>query len=146
MVDDLLRFYGGTRQFEKWNLHSTRLLFGCVWKWGINTQHISFKREHDDSSEDLGYSWSVLSGSLILSPRSNKEMDMNGLGPKQVWISTLKMGQCLGSPLNKKIGVSWNRKAKGPWNRQWFSGWWFGCHKFYFPINIGNVIIPIDEL
>ena len=22
--------------------------------------------------------------------------------------------------------------------------WWFGCHEFYFPINIGNVIIPID--
>ena len=26
------------------------------------------------------------------------------------------------------------------------SGWWFGCHQFYFPRNIGNVIIPIDEL
>ena len=26
------------------------------------------------------------------------------------------------------------------------AGWWFGCHEFYFPINIGNVIIPIDEL
>ena len=29
---------------------------------------------------------------------------------------------------------------------QWFTGWWFGCHQFYFPRNIGNVIIPIDEL
>ena len=27
-----------------------------------------------------------------------------------------------------------------------FSGWWFGCHEFYFPINIGLLIIPIDEL
>ena len=26
------------------------------------------------------------------------------------------------------------------------TGWWFGCHEFYFPINIGNLIIPIDEL
>ena len=26
------------------------------------------------------------------------------------------------------------------------SGWWFGCHQFYVPINIGNLIIPIDEL
>ena len=25
-----------------------------------------------------------------------------------------------------------------------FPGWWFGCHEFYFPRNIGNVIIPID--
>ena len=24
------------------------------------------------------------------------------------------------------------------------SGWWFGCHEFYFPIDIGNFIIPID--
>ena len=23
-------------------------------------------------------------------------------------------------------------------------GWWFGCHQFYFPINIGLLIIPID--
>ena len=26
------------------------------------------------------------------------------------------------------------------------SGWWFGCHQFYFPINIGLLIIPIDGL
>ena len=25
-----------------------------------------------------------------------------------------------------------------------FSGWWFGCHLAYFPINIGFLIIPID--
>ena len=24
------------------------------------------------------------------------------------------------------------------------AGWWFGCHQFYFPINIGKFIIPID--
>ena len=24
------------------------------------------------------------------------------------------------------------------------TGWWFGCHQFYFCINIGNVIIPTD--
>ena len=29
---------------------------------------------------------------------------------------------------------------------QLMTGWWFGCHQFYFPINIGNLIIPIDEL
>ena len=23
-------------------------------------------------------------------------------------------------------------------------GWWFGCHEFYFPINIGLLIIPMD--
>ena len=35
-----------------------------------------------------------------------------------------------------------------PWFFPWFfsSGWWFGCHQFYFPRNIGNVIIPIDEV
>ena len=26
------------------------------------------------------------------------------------------------------------------------SGWWFGCHQFYFPIHIGFLIIPIDAL
>ena len=24
------------------------------------------------------------------------------------------------------------------------TGWWFGCHEFYFPIHIGFLIIPID--
>ena len=24
------------------------------------------------------------------------------------------------------------------------AGWWFGCHQFYFPRNIGNLIIPTD--
>ena len=28
----------------------------------------------------------------------------------------------------------------------WITGWWFGCHEFYFPINIGFLIIPIDEV
>ena len=26
------------------------------------------------------------------------------------------------------------------------SGWWFGCHEFYVPMFVGNVIIPIDEV
>ena len=26
------------------------------------------------------------------------------------------------------------------------TGWWFGSHQFYFPRNIGLLIIPIDEL
>ena len=26
------------------------------------------------------------------------------------------------------------------------AGWWFGCHFFNVPINIGNFIIPIDEV
>ena len=26
------------------------------------------------------------------------------------------------------------------------SGWWFGCHFLNFPINIGCLTIPIDEL
>ena len=26
------------------------------------------------------------------------------------------------------------------------SGWWFGCHQFYFPIYWVAVIIPIDEV
>ena len=26
------------------------------------------------------------------------------------------------------------------------TGWWFGCHQLHFPINIGLLIIPIDEL
>ena len=29
---------------------------------------------------------------------------------------------------------------------KWQSGWWFGCHFLNFPIHIGNLIIPIDEL
>ena len=28
--------------------------------------------------------------------------------------------------------------------KKWRSGWWVGCHEFYFPINIGLLIIPID--
>ena len=27
-----------------------------------------------------------------------------------------------------------------------YTGWWFGCHQFYFPRNIGLLIILIDEL
>ena len=27
---------------------------------------------------------------------------------------------------------------------QIYSGWWFGCHFFNFPINIGFLIIPVD--
>ena len=27
----------------------------------------------------------------------------------------------------------------------YLAGWWFGCHQFYVPIHIGNLIIPIDE-
>ena len=38
-----------------------------------------------------------------------------------------------GQPLGEMLGA-------------WKTGWWFGCHQFYFPRNIGNVIIPIDEL
>ena len=30
-------------------------------------------------------------------------------------------------------------------NGKYFSGWWFGCHQFHFPINIGNLIIPLDS-
>ena len=26
------------------------------------------------------------------------------------------------------------------------TGWWFGCHFWNFPINIGFLIIPIDEI
>ena len=29
---------------------------------------------------------------------------------------------------------------------QSYTGWWSGCHFLNFPINIGNVIIPTDEL
>ena len=29
-------------------------------------------------------------------------------------------------------------------NGGFWAGWWFGCHEFYFPINIGLLIIPID--
>ena len=36
-------------------------------------------------------------------------------------------GQCRGRPCHSII-----------------AGWWFGCHFFNFPINIGFVIIPID--
>ena len=25
-----------------------------------------------------------------------------------------------------------------------YTGWWFGCHQFYFPRNIGFLVIPID--
>ena len=45
--------------------------------------------------------------------------------------------------------LSWVLKSPLTWDdveRTKFSGWWFGCHQFYFPINIGNFIIPIDEL
>ena len=31
-----------------------------------------------------------------------------------------------------------------PKNSENRSGWWFGCHLDYVPINIGNFIIPID--
>ena len=28
--------------------------------------------------------------------------------------------------------------------RTCITGWWFGCHEFYFPIHIGLLIIPVD--
>ena len=40
---------------------------------------------------------------------------------------------------NFRLGFSRYTKTIQP-------GWWFGCHQFYVPINIGNFIIPIDEL
>ena len=30
--------------------------------------------------------------------------------------------------------------------KSFIAGWCFGCHQCYFPLKIGNVIIPIDEL
>ena len=38
----------------------------------------------------------------------------------------------------KSIGKSYSFSS--------LSGWWFGCHLDYFPINIGFLIIPIDEV
>ena len=33
-----------------------------------------------------------------------------------------------------------------PVSKNCYSGWWFGCHFLNFPMNIGNLIIPTDEL
>ena len=42
----------------------------------------------------------------------------------------------------QQLDLLWNFVLK-----QIFTGWWFGCHEFYFPIYIlGMLIIPIDEL
>ena len=54
----------------------------------------------------------------------------------------------LGAPLavcGKKIGSA----GPGSWcipSYRTTTGWWFGCHDFYFPRNIGFLIIPIDEV
>ena len=37
------------------------------------------------------------------------------------------------------LSVTWHRSADKN-----LSGWWFGCHFSHFPINIGNLIIPLD--
>ena len=39
------------------------------------------------------------------------------------------------------LGSRWSRRR----STVQISGWWFGCHQFYFPINIGLLIIPIDS-
>ena len=41
-------------------------------------------------------------------------------------------------------GDGFDMRALGSTGLKWESGWWFGCHQFYFPRNIGNFIIPSD--
>ena len=60
---------------------------------------------------------------------------------------TLRMGNPAGFPESPsyeicRFLVKWNLLVC----RRTSSGWWFGCHQFYVPINIGNLIIPIDDL
>ena len=60
---------------------------------------------------------------------------------------TLRMGNPAGFPESPsdeicRFLVKWNLLVC----RRTSSGWWFGCHQFYFPIDIGNLIIPIDDL
>ena len=51
-----------------------------------------------------------------------------------------------------RINMAYLRLGIGTWKMfhefsgKSITGWWFGCHEFYFPINIGLLIIPIDEL
>ena len=53
-------------------------------------------------------------------------------------------------PMDDFSGENGGVLALDPWEFQSIAiaiaGWWFGCHQFYFPRNIGNVIIPIDEV
>ena len=80
-------------------------------------------------------------------------IEMDDLGVPQFMETTM---ECHGMPWNAMdkpltYWPGWSTysewSSKKAESQGWFlAGWWFGCHEFYFPINIGNVIIPNDEL
>ena len=74
------------------------------------------------------------------------------------WVKPVKPNPCQrftrGIAVLPLDGFPWGgslickKKKKTSWECWWPaktpSGWWFGCHVWHFPINIGNFIIPID--
>ena len=55
------------------------------------------------------------------------------------------------SPAPRRVGVVWgvllgfcHEEMVGFSTKKWWSGWWFGTSSNYFPITIGNFIIPTD--
>ena len=64
------------------------------------------------------------------------------------WPSCALSKKCWKSAGNHRTDTGWSSWfSLVPWSSDLIlAGWWFGCHQFYFPINIGNVIIPIDEI
>ena len=63
--------------------------------------------------------------------------------PQKRWMVSLSQNP------SKKMDHNWRFFGLPPWKLPhifWYpTGWWFGCHQFYFPINIGLLIIPIDS-
>ena len=81
----------------------------------------------------------------------------NSPNNKQVcvtWVNIWKIKHGRKNPTVFASHSDCRRVAPNPvsfWNNfgnimlQWYTGWWFGCHQFYF-LYIGNFIIPIDEI
>ena len=76
-----------------------------------------------------------------------------GLSPRRITASAsplrpakdVSQGQASGARTPRGLDVS-SQKIRLPEGLQRFSGWWFGCHEFHFPRNIGFLIIPTDEV
>ena len=72
-----------------------------------------------------------------------KRIQSNPCHPGRYWFRTWK-GKCEHFILENICRLQTSLSDFQCSNR--IPGWWFGCHEFYFPITIGLLIIPIDEL
>ena len=96
------------------------------------------------SSCELGGNWMKLIYIYIL-PFYNLRLPwrfsgLHNLFPRTLTSLPRHIFWCLKGTENSEKLVSWLEISTHPAAalKKTISGWWFGCHQFYFPINIGN--------